>query len=146
MTRVRFEPLREFTTFQNEVNRLFNGAGVAEPATTDKAVWVPPVDVLDSEAAIVVTLDVPGVSKDDISIELDGCELTVSGERVRAAGDGEASYQRTERRFGSFARTLRLADGVDEAAISADYAAGVLTVTIPKPEEQKPRKIEISGS
>ncbi|MFQ5426698.1 MAG: Hsp20/alpha crystallin family protein [Gaiellales bacterium] len=148
MTLVPFQPLRELASFQDEVSRLFGGAGTASHrrALGDTAVWLPALDVRESDTALILTLDVPGVAKDDIAIELDAGELTVSGERVRESRDVDEQYRRAERRFGSFSRTLVLPEAVDESTIVADYSDGVLTVTIAKPEESKPRRIEISGS
>jgi len=146
MTIVRWEPLRELGTLQNEMNRLFNTAFDApSPSTGGLRRWMPAMDLVESDDHFVLRADLPGLSEDDVKIEFEDGTLTVSGERKaehESRGDG---FYRVERAFGSFSRSLTLPKGVDPAGVSASFDRGVLEVRIPKPEERKPRRIEISN-
>jgi HSP20 family protein len=104
--------------------------------------FAPPLDVRETDEAYLVMLDLPGVKAEDVSIEVSDRELTISGSRVPVE-TGEA--QLVERPFGSFVRTLTLPKGIDEDRIAADFEDGVLTLRIPKPEDQRPKKIAISA-
>jgi HSP20 family protein len=140
MTIVRWEPLREF-------DRLLSTA-FESPATDWRSLrrWMPAMDLVESGDAFVLRADLPGLSEDDVKIELEDSTLTISGERKtehESEGDG---YVRVERAFGSFTRSLTLPKGVDPAAVTAAFDRGVLEVRIPKPEKRKPRRIEIAGA
>jgi HSP20 family protein len=112
--------------------------------------FIPATDVLVSDDEVTVTMDVPGMTADDVSIELDGDALKVSGKRtspqLAANGDGDRrSWQRLERGTGKFERVLRVPEGLDPDTISATVADGILTIHIPMPEARKPRRIEIAN-
>jgi HSP20 family protein len=148
MTIVRWEPFRELGTLQTEMNRLFNtvfdtpGQGNGGGAMRR---WMPAMDLVETDDHFVLRADLPGMSEDDVKIELEDSTLTVSGERKAEHESGGEGYYRVERAFGSFARTLTLPRGVDPEAVSASFDRGVLEVRVPKPEERKPRRIEIGG-
>ena len=145
MAIVRWEPLREFTTLQNEMNRLF-GSVFDAPAPGNGSTlrrWMPAMDLLETDSHFVLRADLPGMSEEDVNIEVEERVLTVSGERKAEHTERKDSYQRIERAFGSFSRSLTLPDGVDPEAVSASFDRGVLEVQIPKPEQRKPRKISI---
>jgi HSP20 family protein len=142
MSLIRWEPAREFTTLQSEMNRLFNTffeAGDREPRR-----WAPPMDLLEADDHLVLRADLPGMSEDDIRIEVRDNVLTLTGERKTEQKRENNGYYRIERAFGSFARSLTLPDGVDPDKIEATFDKGVLELRIPKPEERKPRRISIS--
>jgi len=144
MTIVRWEPLRELSSVHSDMNRLFD-AMMQAPAAAQPRRWTPAMDLAESEGAFVLRADLPGVTQEDVTIELEDNVLTVSGERKsdrEAKGDG---FYRAERAFGSFSRSLTLPKGVDPEAIAATFTDGVLEVRIPKPEERKPRRIAING-
>lgn len=143
-TLVRWEPFRELAAFQSEMSRLMNGLTEGNGRTTQS--WVPAVDVWETEDSLVYAFDLPGLTKDEISIELEDGALTVSAQRKREHEVSEDRYFRYERRFGTFARTIALPQGVGEDAINADYRDGVLEVRVGKPEQAKPRRIEIGGT
>jgi HSP20 family protein len=143
-TLVRWEPFRELAAFQSEMSRWMNGLTEGDGRSTQA--WVPAVDVWETEDALVYAFDLPGLTKDDISIELEDGALTVSAERKREHEVQNDRLYRYERRFGAFARTISLPQGVGEDAISADYRDGVLEVRVGKPEQTKPRRIEIGGT
>ena len=141
-TLVRWEPLREIATLQNEMSRLMNTVTGGNGETTTRT-WVPAVDVWETEDSLVYAFDLPGIPEDKISVEFDDGALIVSGERERTKESSEQNYYRFERRFGSFSRTVGLPQGANEDSISAEYKDGVLEVHVKKPEQAKPRRIEI---
>jgi len=147
MALVRWEPAREFASLQTEMNRLMNSffdpanGGSNGPARR----WMPAMDLVETDGAFVLKADLPGLSEDDVTVEVDGNVLTVKGERRAEHEDTREGYFRLERSFGSFARALTLPEGVDADKIEANFDKGVLEVRIPKPEEKKPRRIEIGG-
>ena len=147
MTIVRWEPLREFGTLQNEMNRLFNTVFDAPaPGNGTARRWMPAMDLVESGDHFVLRADLPGMSEEDVNIELEDSTLTVSGERKTEHESSEEGYYRVERASGSFHRSLTLPKGVDPESVTASFDRGVLEVRIPKPEARKPRKIQIGGS
>jgi len=103
------------------------------------------VDLWEAEGELVLSFDLPGISEEDIAVELDDNVLTVSGERERTSEHSNDRFYRFERRFGTFSRSVTLPQGVQEDAIQASYGNGVLEVRVPKPEEPKPKRIQIGG-
>jgi HSP20 family protein len=145
---VRWEPLREISSLQTEMNRLFNQAFDA-PAQGNGGAgrrWMPAMDLLETDDHFVLRADLPGMSEGDVTIELEDNVLTVSGERKAEHEDKREGYLRVERAFGGFSRSLTLPRGVDPEAVTAAFNGGVLEVRIPKPEERKPRKITIGSA
>jgi HSP20 family protein len=148
MTIVRWEPLREFSTLQNEMNRLFNTVFDAPAGGNGGGAmrrWMPAMDLVETEDQFVLRADLPGMSEDDVHIELEDDTLTVSGERKSEHETRNEGAYRLERAFGSFTRTLRLPQGIDPDAVSANFDRGVLEVRVPKPEQRKPRRIAIGS-
>ena len=145
-TLVRWEPFREFAALQNEMSRLVNDwAGSEGGGNGGLRSWVPSVDVWETDSDVVYAFDLPGVPEDKISVEVEEGALTVTGERERTQeAKGDRSY-RYERRFGHFARTIGLPQGVKDDAIKADYRDGVLEIRVAKPEQPKPRRIQVGG-
>ena len=148
MTIVRWEPLRELGSLQNEMNRLFNTVFDAPAPGNGAAMrrWMPAMDLVETDGHFVLRADLPGMGEEDINIELEDGTLTVSGERKAEHESSNEGYYRVERAFGSFSRSLTLPKGIDPEGVSAKFDRGVLEVRIPKPEERKPRRIEISGA
>jgi HSP20 family protein len=130
--------------FSRDVDRLFDAFFGADREQGRR--WVPPVDLVEAEDHFVLKADLPGLSEDDVSIEVQDGALTISGERSADHQSNERGWYRIERSFGSFSRSLTLPDGVDPDAISARFERGVLEVSIPKPEERKPRRVEIRAN
>jgi HSP20 family protein len=148
MALIRWEPAREINSLQSEMNRLFNTffdtpTPGANGATLRR--WVPAMDLVESDDQFVLRADLPGLTEDDVSIELEDNVLTVSGERKAEHEDRNEGYHRVERAYGAFSRQLTLPDGVDGDAIGASFDNGVLEVRIPKPEQTKPRKVQIKA-
>jgi HSP20 family protein len=144
-TVVRWEPLRELASLQTEMSRFMNGLLEGNGRTSQS--WVPAVDVWETEDELVYAFDLPGIPEDKIGVEFEDGALTVSAERAREETVENDRFYRFERRFGSFSRSIALPQGVTEDSISADYRNGVLEVHVRKPEQPKPRRIQVgSGS
>jgi HSP20 family protein len=150
MALIRWEPVRELSTIQNEMNRLFNtlfeapNSGSASNSGAAVRRWIPAMDLVETEDDFVLRADLPGVSEKDVKIELEDNVLTISGERKAEHEERKEGYYRVERSSGAFARSLTLPEGVKAEGIRASFDRGVLEVRIPKPEERKPRKVAIS--
>ena len=143
-TLVRWEPYREIAALQNEMSRFMNGLLEGNGRTTQS--WVPALDVWEADEEVVYALDLPGIAEDKISVELDEGTLTVSGERERTREESDEGFYRFERRFGTFSRTVGVPQGVTEADVSAEYRDGVLEVHVRKPEQPKPKRIQVGSS
>jgi HSP20 family protein len=126
--------------FTRDVDRLFDAFFGGE---RESRRWVPQMDLVEAEDHFVLKADLPGLSEEDVSIEVQDSTLTISGERKAEHESRERGWYRIERSFGSFSRSLTLPDGVDADGISAQFNRGVLEVRIPKPEERKPRTVQI---
>ena len=140
----RFEPFRGVATLQEQINRLFNdgieGTGEDSSFTT----WAPAVDIYETEHELVVKADLPQVDPKDLDIRVENNILTLRGERKFESKVSEDKYLRVERTYGSFSRSFALANTVNTEAIKADYHDGVLTLSVPKREEAKPKQIKIN--
>ncbi len=110
----------------------------------DSVVWSPRVDVEETDQEVVLHADLPGIDKKNLQVNLKDNLLTIRAERKYEKEDKEKNYYRSERAFGTFQRTFSLSDRVKSNEIKADYKNGVLTVTLPKAEEEKPREIAIN--
>ncbi len=149
MALIRWEPTRELNSLQSEMNRLFNAffdapaGGGGNGATMRR--WVPAMDLMETEDHFVLRADLPGLTEQDVSIELEDNVLTVSGERQSEHEERKEGYYRVERASGAFSRALTLPEGVDPERIEAAFDNGVLEVRVPKPEERKPRRITINA-
>lgn len=144
-TLVRWDPFREIAQLQNELSR-FSGVFREPNGSTNDRTWVPALDVWETGDDVVYAFDLPGIPEDKIAVELENGVLTVSAERQRGSEVQQDGFYRYERRVGTFARSITLPDGVTEDGIKASHANGVLEVRVHKPEEAKPRRIEIGVS
>jgi HSP20 family protein len=142
-TLVRWEPFRELASMQNELSRFMNGLSDSNGGSMQS--WVPTADVWETEKEIVYAFDLPGVSENKITVELDEGALTVSADRERSEEVSSERFYRFERRFGSFSRTIGVPQGVTDEDVSADYRDGVLKVHVKKPEAVKPRRIPVGA-
>ena len=140
MALVRWDPIRELDSLQGDMNRLFDRF-FEGPAGSRR--WIPAMDLLETEDHLVLRGDLPGMTEDDVDIEIKDNVLTISGERKSDSEEKGEGYHRVERAFGSFSRSLNLPQGVDPEKIEAKFDNGVLEVRIPKPAEAKPTRVEI---
>ena len=130
----RWEAFTGNAGLESQVNRIF-GELFGRTQESNLTTWAPAVDIAESEHELVVKADLPGVKPED---------LTIRGERKFEKKVDEKNYLRVERSYGSFARSFSLANTVNSEAIKADYKDGVLTLTIPKREEAKPKQIKVN--
>lgn len=143
-SRRRSYPLR---SLQDEVNELFESVFPGSTGDDDEspsAMWSPRMDVTESEDTYRLSIDLPGMSKEDVSIKVQDNRLMIRGERQGEMQSDDENVVRMERTFGTFVRTLRLPTSVNEEKIGATFDNGVLSVTLPKTEKSKPKEIAIS--
>jgi HSP20 family protein len=143
-TIARWDPLRGVTTLQDQINRLFNDAFEKTDDHSNLSTWAPAVDIYETEQELVVKTDLPDIDPKDLDIRVENNLLTIRGERKFEKKVSEENYLRVERSFGSFARSFTLANTVNPDAIKAEYQNGVLTLSIPKREEAKPKQIKVN--
>lgn len=128
--------------FSREVDRLFDRL-FDTPSGAQR--WAPPMDLVEAEDHYLLKADLPGVSEEDVAIEVEKGVLTLTGERKAEHERSERGFYRIERASGRFQRQLTLPEGIDADAVTAEFDRGVLSVRIPKPEKVKPRRIAIGG-
>ena len=141
----RWEPFRATSNLHDQLNRVFND--LLDRSTSRESnltSWAPAADIYETEHELVVKLDAPDVDPKDLDIRVENNILTIRGERKFENKVNESNYLRVERAYGSFARSFSLANTVNAEAIKADYQHGVLTLTIPKREEAKPKQIKVN--
>jgi HSP20 family protein len=147
MALIRWDPVRDLDSLQSDMNRLFdrffdtkssNGGAVRR--------WIPAMDLVETGDHLVLRADLPGMSEDDVDIEIKDGVLTISGERKSSSEEKGEGFHRIERAFGRFSRSLSLPDGVDASRVAASFKDGVLEVKVPKPVDTKPTRVEIAGA
>ncbi len=138
--------LDHLTTLQEEINRLFEFPSNHGHGSEIFNTWAPALDLFETKEHLVVKAELPGMKKEDIEISLQDGTLTVSGERKGESKTVEGDTSRSERFFGRFQRSLALPRKVESGKVKATYKDGILTVTLPKAEEAKPRQIEIKAN
>ena len=143
----QWNPLQDLVLLQDRMNRLFEDATTQRRAQTEagaefeRADWTPPADIYETESGYVIALDLPGINRDALEIDLDDNRLIVKGTR-----SVEDSRHRSERPRGKFLRTFSIPGSVDQGGIGAEYKDGVLHIRLPKRQEQKAQKITINVS
>lgn len=137
-----FDPVEQLSHLREEVNRLFQSPfeGLTQAFNT----WSPAVDLYEDKDNVVVKAELPGMKKEEIEVSLREGMLTISGERKIEREEGKGETYRSERFFGRFQRSVMLPSAVDEAKVNASYKDGILTITLPKSEEAKPKQIAVS--
>ncbi len=147
MTITRFAPVRrpfaEATLLQHRLNSIFDELGW-QPEV-ERSSFTPAVDVYEDAQKVVVKLEVPGIRQEDLSVRLENQILTVKGERKFENEDKKANFHRIERSYGSFTRTFTVPQTVDTESVKANYDAGVLTISLAKKAEAKPKQIAIEA-
>lgn len=145
---VRYDPFRDLRTLQEEVNRLFStnltrsfgDEGIARGA------WAPSVDIYENKDQIVLEAELPGMKQEDFDLAIENNVVTLRGERRFEKADESDNYHRVERSYGAFTRSFTLPLTVSAEEAKAEYSNGVLRVTLPKREEAKARRIEVTGA
>jgi HSP20 family protein len=147
MSMIKYDPFRELRNLQDEMTRLFVGT---VPRGSDEQMahgaWIPSVDIYEDQNRLVLEADLPGLTRDDFDLLVENNVITLKGERKfekKVEGD---NYHRVERSYGSFSRSFTLPQTVTAEGATAEFENGILRVSLPKREETKARKIEISGT
>lgn len=145
MTLTRWSPVRDLAAMEMErLHRMFDAALSGEPMT--RGGWVPAVDIYETpQKDVVVKAELPGMKREDIKVTFENGVLTIEGERRFDEEVAPELYHRVERGYGSFRRSFTLPASVDTTRVSATHQDGVLTVTLPRREEARPRQIEVNG-
>jgi HSP20 family protein len=130
--------------FSQEFDRLFSSLFDSSGRQAHR--WVPAIDLVEADDHFVLKADLPGLSEDDVAIEVQDNVLTISGSREAEHERTEKGWYRLERSYGSFSRSLTLPEGVDADKVEASFDRGVLEIHVPKPEERKPRRISIGAA
>jgi HSP20 family protein len=138
------QPFRGATNLQEQINRVFGDLVGRTGEESNLTPWAPAVDIFETENELVVKADLPDVNPQDLDIRVENNVLTIRGERKFENEVNEDNYLRIERSYGSFSRSFSLASSVNADAINADYQNGVLTLSIPKREEAKPKQIKVN--
>ena len=148
MNLVRWTPFGEISFLQNQMNRLFDSARQGWPAESANGPinWSPAAGVHESDNELVVHIDLPGVDPKMVDVRVENNILSIRGERRFEGKNEKETFHRVERPHGVFARSFRLANAVDAAKISATYDNGVLTITLPKATNEKPKRIDIAAA
>lgn len=138
-------PLQDVAVLQNRLNSIFND--FARPDAGDEITsgsFIPAVDVYEDEHKLVLKLEAPGIKQEDFDIHVENQTLTIKGERRFETDEKEENFHRIERRYGSFARSFSLPQTVDTNGVEANYDAGVLSISLPKKAESKPKQVKIA--
>ncbi len=141
MTLMRWTPWQELEGMQRSLSRLLDDSGME--AVTDFGTWIPAVDIRETDDALLVHAELPGIAKKDVHVDVHDGVLTVSGERKYEKDVKEENVHRTERSYGRFSRSFSLPRTVDADKVDATMKDGVLEIRLPKTESAKPKAIEI---
>lgn len=142
MAIVRWKPMRDLINLRDEMDRMFDGFW-GDMANRDGGMFMPPVDMVENDDNFVISVELPGLKKDEIKMTMQNNVLTINGNKKHEFESKEDTVHRVERSYGSFCRSINLPSTVDSTAIKASYDSGVLKVTLPKVEEAKPKEIAI---
>lgn len=145
MALVKYSPLKELRTMQEQMNRLLNLSWNHDISgeETREAIWQPPVDIYETEDSIVIKAELPDVDQKDIDVRIEDNTLTLRGERRHENDVKKENYHRIERYFGSFQRSFSLPATIDQETVKATCEKGVLTIVLPKKVETRPKQITI---
>jgi HSP20 family protein len=140
----RWDPFRNLSTLQEQVNRLFETSYRGRGDNSALTTWAPAVDIYETENELVLKADLPEVNERDLDIQIENNMLTIRGERTFDHEVKEDNYLRIERTYGAFSRSFSLPNTVNTEAIKAEYKNGVLRVELPKRAESKPRQVKVN--
>lgn len=144
MAIVKYNPFRELRTMQDQMNRMLDMAWNREFGEELKeGVWQPPVDIYEDEHSVIIKAEVPDVEQKDIEVKIENGTLTLRGERKHSSDIRKENYYRVERYFGQFQRSFSLPQTIDQDKVQATCDKGILTITLPKREETKPKAISV---
>jgi HSP20 family protein len=144
MTLMKWRHMRDLSTIQDEINRMFDDCVVNHDRETGMAKIYPASDIVESKDSFEISIELPGLKKEDVKVTLQNNMLTISGEKKVESESREHTFHRVERTYGSFYRSFELPMPVDPGKIQADFKDGILKIGLPKVEEAKPKEIAIS--
>ena len=145
MAIVKYNPFRELRTMQDQMNRMLDMAWNREFGEELKeGVWQPPVDIYEDEQSVIIKAEIPDVDQKDIDIRIENNTLSIRGERKHSSEVKKENYHRVERYFGHFQRSFSLPNSIDQEKVQAACDKGILTITLPKSEEKKPKQISVA--
>jgi HSP20 family protein len=146
MAIVRWRPFRDMVSIQDEMNKLFDDFLGRPLMRTEwsEGVWNPSVDISETKDNVIIKAEMPGLNKEDVKISMQDNMLTLTGEKKQEKEEKETNYHRIERSYGAFSRSFSLPTSVKSDKIRATYKDGILSITLPKTEEVKPKEIPIS--
>lgn len=143
MALVRWQP-RDVFGFGREMDNFFGTT--CGPAATARSAWYPSVDISESEEAVSVVAEIPGMKAEDIKVTVADGVLTIEGEKKEVKEETQKQVHRVERTYGTFSRAFRLSTAVDADKITASYRDGVLSLSLPKADAAKAKQIEVKAS
>jgi len=144
MAIVKYNPFRELRTMQDQMNRMLDMAWNREFGEELKeGVWQPPVDIYEDEHSVIIKAEVPDVDQKDIEVRIENGTLTLRGERKHSSDIRKENYYRVERYFGQFQRSFSLPQSINQDKVQATCDRGILTITLPKREETRPKPISV---
>ena len=149
MSIIRWEPFRDLVSTQDRFNQLFNDTfarAFGDQQEVSPRAWIPPVDIFETGDSLVLKAKLPGINPDDVEIRVEDNTLYLKGERKFEKEVKEENLHRVERSYGTFTRSFALPNTINADTVKAEYESGVLTLTMPKREEAKPRTIKINVS
>ncbi|MCU0844317.1 MAG: Hsp20/alpha crystallin family protein [Spirochaetes bacterium] len=148
ITRRNEQPDWGVDSFRKEINQLFNDFFAIGPSSLSESGWMPTVDVEEDDKEVRIRAEIPGIEEKDLSVTLENDMLTIAGEKKEEKKDEKKEENRryviSERRFGSFHRTIRLPEGVDREKIDASFKNGVLKIAIPRKETPEAKRVKIA--
>ena len=147
MNLVKWDPFVELEDISKYLNRIFGRTPArAEPSSEllTMADWMPSVDITETDTAYLINGEIPGVSKEDVKVTIEDGMITMRGERKQEKEEKDKKFHRIERSYGSFLRSFRMPDDVDESAVKAEFKDGMINVTLPKSGKSKTKLINVS--
>jgi len=141
---VRWDPFKEIERLHDEINKVFSTSNAsAQKDGEGRVAWYPMVDIYEDAENVMITAELPGIEAKDVDVQVNGDVLTLRGERKLEKDEKKENYVRVERAYGTFMRSFTLPDYVASDKINAEYKKGVLTLTLPKKPETKPKQIAV---
>ncbi|MGQ9871723.1 Hsp20/alpha crystallin family protein [Leptodesmis sp.] len=144
MALVRWEPFREIETLQRQMNRLFDDLLPVTREMRDGFTFIPPAEIEETADAIHLKLEIPGMDAKDLNVEVSADAVSISGERKSETKTEEKGVIRTEFRYGKFERVIPLSTRIQNNKVQAEYKDGILTLTLPKAEEEKSKVVKVN--
>ena len=147
MALVKWDPFRDVAVLQNRINRMFDdsfGPSRDRDDEMNMCAWRPAVDIYETETGVILAVELPGVGKENVAVEVKDNILTLKGERLSKPEIKEENYYRQERCYGSFQRSFTLHHNIQPNLIKATFKDGMLEIEIPRPEEEQPKQITVN--